>query len=307
MKYCSFSAHRRETFGCELRPGLLIDLCMAGRKLLDLGILGSSAERLLQSQSLIEWLSNERSALEVAEEIRAWLDKEGDKDFPGVFPRTETRILAPIRRPRKIIAVGLNYRDHAREQNKELPEVPMIFAKFPTSVIGPEEPIRLPTISKKVDAEAELCVVILETCRQLSRDDARRVAAFTIGNDVSARDVQYSDKQWVRGKSCDTFAPTGPFILTGDEVEDPHRLDIELHLNEEVQQSSNTGQLIFDCYELIEFISQAITLEPGDLIFTGTPGGVGVFRDPPVFLEPGDILEVTIEKLGTLRNPVVAG
>lgn len=148
---------------------------------------------------------------------------------------------------------------------------------------------------------------MLEGGRQFTTDRAKRAAGFMVGNDVSARDIQFSDKQWVRGKSFDTFAPCGPFVVTGEDVGDPHSLDIELKVNDRVQQSSNTRNLIFDCYHLIRFISEAITLEVGDIIFTGTPSGVGVFRDPPVFLKPGDVVEVTIQNLGTLRNSVVAG
>ncbi len=146
---------------------------------------------------------------------------------------------------------------------------------------------------------------MLESGKELSPERARQaIAGYTIGNDVSARDLQFSDKQWVRGQSCDTFAPCGPFLVTEDEIGDPHQLDIELRVNGKVQQSSNTGNLIFDCYTLVSYISQTITLHTGDLIFTGTPGGVGVFRKPPVFLEAGDVVEVSIEKIGTLRNPV---
>ena len=197
--------------------------------------------------------------------------------------------------------------DHAKEQNKPLPEAPLIFAKFPTAIIGPDEPIKIPPISQQVDPEAELCVVMLERGRHFTEESAKRSAGFMIGNDVSARDLQYSDKQWVRGKSCDTFAPCGPSLVTAEEVGNPHDLTIELRINDRIQQSSNTANLIFDSYQLIQYISESITLEVGDIIFTGTPGGVGVFREPQVFLKPGDVVEVRIEKLGRLRNPVVAG
>jgi 2-keto-4-pentenoate hydratase/2-oxohepta-3-ene-1,7-dioic acid hydratase in catechol pathway len=213
--------------------------------------------------------------------------------------------LPPIPNPGKIIAIGLNYRDHAAEQGTPLPQAPLIFAKFPTAIIGHEGVIKLPAISQKVDVEAELCVVIGKTGRGFSEIEAREmIAGYTIGNDVSARDLQFSDKQWVRGKSCDTFAPCGPFLVTSDEIGDPHNLAIRLELNGRVQQSSNTGEMVFNCYKLVSYISQAITLETGDLIYTGTPAGVGVFRNPPVFLAPGDVVEVTIEKIGTLRNTV---
>ena len=283
-----------------------MDLLEAGSHLVSSGTLSKTTKELLQASDLKSWLSWGGKGLEVAETIRDALLSENRDTACGVYSQRGVRLLAPIRRPGKIIGVGLNYADHAEEQNVSLPEKPRIFAKFPTSVVGPDVPIKLPPSSDKVDPEAELCVVILESCRRVSKSQAKGAAAFMLGNDVSARDLQYSDKQWVRGKSCDTFAPCGPFIATLDEVGDPHELDIELRVNDEVRQSSNTRQLIFDCYELIEFISKTSTLEPGDVIFTGTPSGVGVFRDPPVFLEPGDVVEVTIDKLGRLRNPVVA-
>lgn len=304
MKFCSFSIEGEERFGCELESGRLIDLKLAGRHMIKLGDLPGEMAPLFAARDLKGWLNHGKVGREVATQIREML--LGAPEPVGVYRQRDTRLLAPIRRPGKIIAIGLNYLDHAREQNVPLPERPLMFAKFPTAVIGHDDPIRLPSISEKVDPEAELCIVILEKCRRVKKEDASQVAAFMVGNDVSARDLQFSDKQWVRGKSCDTFAPCGPFIVTGDEVGDPHNLKIELKLNDEVQQSSNTRELIFNCWELIEFITQSITLEPGDIIFTGTPHGVGVFREPPVFLKGGDLVEVTIEKIGTLRNPVVA-
>lgn len=306
MKYCSFSHAGHERFGFQLSPGWVVDIHEAGTYLANSGGLPEIARQPLRTPDLLHWLLWERKGLEIAEAIREAISDENRDEFCGVYSQREVRLLAPIKHPGKIIGVGLNYADHAEEQNAALPKMPRLFAKFPTAVIGPEVPIKLPASSQKVDPEAELCVVILERCFRISRDQAMDRAAFMIGNDVSARDLQYSDKQWVRGKSCDTFAPCGPFVATVDEIGDPHALNIELSVNDEVRQSSNTRQLIFDCYELIEFISQTSTLEPGDVIFTGTPSGVGVHRDPPVFLEAGDVVEVRIEKLGHLRNPVVA-
>lgn len=306
MKYCSFSREGRERFGFELTSGSIVDIVEAGNHLVTTGVFPSTVKQALQASLLKQWLELGDEGLEVAEAIRGVMEDANEDGVCGVYSRREVRLMAPIKQPGKIIGVGLNYADHANEQNVPLPETPRIFAKFSTAVIGPDAPIKLPVLSEKVDPEAELCVVILKRCHRISRERAKDAAAFMIGNDVSARDLQYSDKQWVRGKSCDTFAPCGPFIVTLDEVGDPHQLDIELRVNDDLRQSSNTNQLIFDCYELIEFISQTSTLEPGDIIFTGTPGGVGVFRDPPVFLEPGDVVDVTIEKLGRLRNPVVA-
>jgi 2-keto-4-pentenoate hydratase/2-oxohepta-3-ene-1,7-dioic acid hydratase in catechol pathway len=307
MKYCSFYREDRKSFGCELRPGFLIDLIQAGSHLVEIGDLPASISGIFRVSSLKDWLHLGREAFEVAHQMRLMIS--GSDDFstiPGVFPRNRVRLVAPIAQPGKILAIGLNYRDHAEEQNADLPEKPIVFAKFPSAVIGPDEPIRIPSITQKADPEAELAVVILQRCKHISREKARQAAAFMVANDVSARDLQYSDKQWVRGKSCDTFAPCGPFIVTVDEIGDPHNLQIQLKRNDSIQQSSNTCQMIFDSYQLIEFITQSITLEPGDVILTGTPSGVGVFRNPPVFLKAGDLVEVAIEKLGTLRNPVVA-
>ncbi len=299
MKFCSFSHRDVARFGLVLPDDTLVDLPQAAKSLL------GNESPLYDSPDLKSWLSHGRAGIESAHEILKRLEGGAEIDAGAVYGKDEVRLLAPIPNPGKIIAIGLNYRDHAEEQNVPLPDNPLIFAKFPSSLIGPDDEIRLPDISRKVDPEAELCVVMLESGKGLSRESARRaIAGYTIGNDVSARDLQFSDRQWVRGKSCDTFAPCGPFLVTEDELEDPHQLDIQLNLNGNLQQSSNTSNLIFDCYTLVSFVSQAITLETGDLIFTGTPDGVGVFRDPPIFLKSGDVVEVTIEKIGSLRNPV---
>lgn len=306
MKFCTFSAEGRIRLGCELAPGSLVDLIEAGTRLDQQGRLPSASRRFLDSRDLRDWFSRGLDSIPAAETICQAILEDPLPSGSGVYLLTQVRMLAPIARPGKIMAIGLNYLGHAREQNKELPRRPMMFAKFPTAVIGPDEPIKIPPITQQVDPEAELCVVILERVRRADLATARRVSAYMVGNDVSARDLQYSDKQWVRGKSLDTFAPCGPYVVTGDQVGDPHSLAIELRKNGEIQQSSTTSELIFNCDELVQYISEAITLEPGDVIFTGTPSGVGVYRNPPVFLEPGDVVEVTIEKLGTLRNPVVA-
>jgi 2-keto-4-pentenoate hydratase/2-oxohepta-3-ene-1,7-dioic acid hydratase in catechol pathway len=213
----------------------------------------------------------------------------------------------PIERPQKIICIGLNYRDHAEEQGVALPERPLLFAKWPNTLIGPGEPIVIPPIAEQVDYEAELGVVIGRRVRGVSVENAlEAVAGYLCVNDVSARDLQFSDKQWVRGKSLDTFCPVGPRLVPASEVPDPQALSIRAILNGQVMQDSSTANMVFGVAELIAFISQAITLEPGDLIATGTPAGVGVFRDPPVLLKPGDEITIEIEGLGALSNPVVA-
>ena len=215
------------------------------------------------------------------------------------------RLSSPIPRPGKIICIGLNYRDHAEETGMPIPNSPIIFSKFGTCVIGNGDAIRIPKGSTQVDYEAELAVVIGRTAKNVSASKAMdHVFGYTNFNDVSARDFQFADGQWQRGKSCDTFAPMGPFVATTDEIGDPHRLNIRFRLNGETLQDSNTCQLIFKIPELIEFLSSSITLEPGDVIATGTPPGVGFARKPPVFMRPGDIAEVEIDSLGTLSNPV---
>ena len=215
--------------------------------------------------------------------------------------------MLPIERPQKIVCVGLNYRDHAEEQGVDLPERPLLFAKWPNTLIGPGDAIVLPAISQKVDYEAELGVVIGATARGASVENAlEAVAGYLCANDVAGRDLQFSDGQWLRGKSLDTFCPVGPTLVPRDEVPDPQALGIRAILNGEVMQNSTTANMVFGVAEIVSFTSQAITLEPGDLILTGTPAGVGIFRDPKVTLQPGDEITIAIEGLGELTNPVHA-
>jgi 2-keto-4-pentenoate hydratase/2-oxohepta-3-ene-1,7-dioic acid hydratase in catechol pathway len=213
----------------------------------------------------------------------------------------------PIERPGKIVCVGLNYRDHAEEQGAELPEAPLLFAKWSTALIGPGEPIVIPPIVTKCDYEAELGVVIGATVKGVSKENAfEAVRGYLCANDVSARDLQFSDGQWTRGKSSDTFCPVGP-MTPRDEIPDPHALRIRAIVSGEVLQDSTTANLIFGVDDVIAYASQTTTLEPGDLILTGTPAGVGVFRDPQRLLQPGDDVTIEIEGLESLTNPVVAG
>ena len=209
--------------------------------------------------------------------------------------------------PGKILAIGRNYVDHAIEGGAAPPEAPLLFNKLPNSLSAHNAPIVLPAISQQVDYEAELAVIIGRKAKRVSEADALDyVFGYTLIDDVSARDLQFGDGQWTRGKSLDTFAPLGPFITTRDAIEDVQALKIEGILNGKVMQSSNTGKMIFKVAYLISYLSQGITLEPGDVIATGTPDGVGIFRKPPVLLKAGDVFEVRIEKLGTLRNRVVS-
>ena len=228
----------------------------------------------------------------------------------GTLPVVElgdVKLAAPVPRPSKIICIGLNYLDHVLESGAEIPKAPLIFSKFDTCVAAPEQPILLPGNSQQVDFEAELAVVIGRRAKNIKVEEAMNyVFGYTNFNDVSARDMQFADGQWQRGKSCDTFAPFGEFVATKDEIPDPHNLRIQFRLNGETMQDSNTGQLIFKIPELVEYLSRSITLEPGDIIATGTPPGVGFARKPPVFLKDGDVCEVEIEGLGILINPVSA-
>lgn len=216
---------------------------------------------------------------------------------------------APVVNPSKVICIGLNYRDHAIESGAEIPTEPVVFSKFSSTVIGPGDAIELPAAAKKVDYEAELVVIIGKRARRVSEADAHKyVAGYCCGHDVSARDWQLGRPggQWLLGKTADTFAPIGPWLVTADEVTDPHDLKIALRLNGETMQNSSTKEFIFGIDKLIAHLTQLVTLEPGDLIFTGTPPGVGGARKPPVWLKPGDVCEVEIEGLGILRNPVRA-
>ena len=211
----------------------------------------------------------------------------------------------PIDRPGKIVCVGLNYRDHAAEQGVAPPEHPILFAKWQTALIGPGEPIMLPPVTRQVDYEAELGVVIGERVRNVSEGEAlEAVRGFVCVNEVSARDLQFADGQWTRAKSIDTFCPVGPRFVPRQEILDPQALWIRCTLNGEVMQDSSTAEMIFSVAEVIAFASLTMTLEPGDLIATGTPAGVGFTREPPVFLEDGDEVTVEIEGLGALTNPV---
>lgn len=224
----------------------------------------------------------------------------------GSIPRDSVRALAPVPRPGKIVCVGLNYHDHAEEQNEEVPERPLLFGKAPTAVTNPNAPIVHPTDIDQLDYEVELGVVIGRTAKNVDAGAAHEyIAGYTAMNDVSGRDAQFEDEQWFRGKSYDTFGPMGP-TLVPEPYLDPNSLDVVCRVNGDTMQSSNTEQFIFNVDELVEYISHAMTLRPGDVISTGTPGGVGVFKDPPELLSDGDVVDVEIEDIGTLRNHVVA-
>lgn len=234
--------------------------------------------------------------------VRRALDRNA---LPSV-PATDVRYLAPVPRPGKIVCAGLNYHDHAEEQDEEIPEKPLLFTKSPSAVTNPGAPIVHPAAVEQVDYEVELAIVVGRTASKVDANDAfEYVAGYTVLNDVSARDAQFDDGQFFRGKSFDTFAPMGPSLVAGDGF-DPGTVDVELRVNDAVKQSSNTEEFIFDADELVEYVSHVTTLRPGDVISTGTPGGVGIFRDPPELLEPGDEVTAEVEGIGALSNPVVS-
>ena len=260
-----------------------------------IGLRGAGFESVL---SVIE------GGADALDRVSRWVRHPLSSELPDM---AAVALRAPIPRPPKIICIGLNYRDHAAETKLPIPEVPVVFSKYPTAVTGPGQPIVLPGNSAKPDYEAELVVVIGKRGRHVRAEDWREyVFGYTMMNDVSARDFQMATSQWMIGKTFDTFAPFGPAIVTADEVADPHNLEISLTLNGQTMQNSNTSQMIFQVPRLIEFLSSVFTLEPGDIIATGTPAGVGFARKPPVWLRSGDEVTVRVEGLGELTNPVVA-
>ena len=303
MKWIRFS-HRNRTVVGMIHPSGYWDL----EALLEHCAQGSFETAPFASGSMrqwLQWLSMPGSAELLQKALEQAPDSIHQSQF--VHDPPACRLLAPIHDPGKIICLGLNYADHAAEQGKAPPDKPMIFAKYASCIIGPDDPVILPSrYTRKVDYEAELAVVIGRKSKGVAESEAANcVAGYTIMNDVTARDFQSEDKQWVRGKSCDTFAPIGPHIVTADEIPDPHNLRIQLRLNAQTMQNSSTAQLVFKIPFLISYLSRTMTLEPGDVISTGTPPGVGVYRQPPLFLKAGDRMEVEIERIGILSNPVV--
>ena len=248
---------------------------------------------------MLTFLQQGDKAMSLAREI---LSRDNLDAFSQPFD--ENTLLAPVANPSKIMAIGRNYAAHAHEQKMEPPKSPVIFAKYPSAIIGPNQTITWSdSLTQKVDFEAELAVVIGKTARKVSEADALNyVAGYTACNDVSARDLQFSDKQYTRGKSLDTFCPLGPWLVTADEIANPQSLRLRAILNGQVMQDATTSDMIFGVAYLIAFMSRAFTLFPGDIISTGTPSGVGVFRDPPVFMKDGDEIIIEVEKVGKLKN-----
>ncbi|MDT5268132.1 MAG: hypothetical protein QOH49_318 [Acidobacteriota bacterium] len=283
----------------------LLDVAALARAVEDSG--GVAAAWLLEADSTTEVISRGREGLEELASLIDEAERGAAKIDARVAPLPDAFEFLPPVFPGKILAIGRNYVDHAIEGGAAPPAVPLIFMKLPNSLNAHQQPVVLHAISSQIDYEAELAVVIGRRCRRVNEAEAlAHVFGYTLIDDVSARDLQFGDGQWVRGKGLDGFAPLGPYLTTRDEVGDVQSLNIEGRLNGETMQSSNTSKMIFGVAYLISYISQGITLEPGDVIATGTPEGVGVFRQPPVLLKDGDVFEVKVEGLGTLSNTFVA-
>jgi len=257
-----------------------------------------------------KWISN-RQIIQLNEKQQSEFERAADDIADAqpsdlsVFPIENARLGPPIPDPDKIICLGLNYKSHAEEAGFSIPKVPILFGKYRNTLNGPASPIILPSMSEEIDYEAELAVVLGKRCKNVAVEDALNyVAGYMAFNDVSARDLQMRTGQWLSGKTLDTFAPCGPALVVG-EISDPQNLDISTRINGQTLQQSNTSNMIFSVAETIAYISQLLTLEAGDIIATGTPEGVGFKRNPPIFLRDGDIVEVEVEGIGILRNPVV--
>ena len=291
MKFLRFDAGKGPRLGL-LSEDRVIDLLTATS--------GPEAAKFFSAETS-GLIAGGAAALDLARKVAAAQPSPSALLEPG-----QIRWLAPVSTPTKIIAVGQNYMDHVREQKVEVPKTPILFSKAPTSLIGPGDEIRWPAgLTEKVDPEVELGVVIGPRTRGADQASAlANVFGYTVLNDVSARDLQFSDQQWVRGKSLDTFCPVGPVLVTADEIPDPQELKLSLAVNGRTWQASSTSEMIFPDRELISFIARGITLLPGDLVATGTPNGVGFFQKPPVFLQPGDKLRLEVERIGVLENAV---
>ena len=294
MKFMNFSMPGSE----DVRLGL-----MQEGGCLDLSAAHSGGQVVLETATLLDDVLRGNNGLQGLEKRLSAINLNSMAEF--VIPTGGFRPRQPVFAPQKVIGIGLNYHDHAKEVRKTLPSQPLLFAMYPNAVIGYDDAIVIPAMSDKIDYEAELGVIIGRRGRHIRVEDAiDYVAGYTIVNDVSARDLQSSDSQWIRGKSFDTFAPMGPCVVGTSALGDGDGLDIRLRLNGETMQDSNTRNMIFKVPDLVSYISQIMTLEPGDVISTGTPSGVGVGRKPQVFLKPGDVVEVELEGVGTLRNAV---
>ena len=295
MKFMNFSmpGNRDVRLGAQI-DGHCLDLTAANR----------AGQVDFETASLLKGIIHKENGVPDLEGRLAGINMDSMEEF--MIPLSDVQPRPPVFHPQKIIGIGLNYRDHANEVGLEEPKEPLLFAMFASAIIGHNEEIAIPAMSQKIDYEAELGVIIGRRGRHVSSEKAvDYVAGYTIVNDVSARDLQFSDGQWIRGKSFDTFAPIGPCMASTSLLGDGDGLNIQLRLNGQTMQDSNTRNLIFKVPDLVSYISRVMTIEPGDIIATGTPAGVGFKRQPPVYLQPGDVVEIDLEGIGTLRNTVV--
>lgn len=275
-------------------------------RLIRFGERGNEKPGLLKGERIVDLRKSFPDIPDIGEAFfrQGWLEKTGSVTDPGEV--LDVRLSWPVHLPSKIICLGKNYVEHAREGGLDVPEKPLLFCKTPNALCGPYDPICLPTSSGQVDWEVELAVIIGKEGKRIRKAEAfDYVAGYTVMNDVSGREAQFLDLQWFRGKSFDTFAPLGPALVTADEIDNVHDLRLTTMVDDVIMQDGNTKDLVFDIPAIIEFISKDITLIPGDIISTGTPEGVGIFRDPPIVLNEGNVVECTIEKIGAIKNRIV--
>jgi len=310
MKLISFLLNGQERLGIEIE-GSFVDANAACRAMLaKQGVLDPArlADALLPADA-VAFLKGGSRTLDQAKAVLGFVEESTVEALSAfVHDRSTVKRLSPVPHPGKIVCVGRNYHDHVTEMKREVPTIPVIFAKLSNTVCADGDEVPFPRVSDQLDYEAELAVVIGKQGRYIPESEALDyVAGYTALNDITVRDWQHRTPQWLQGKSFDKSAPIGPVLVTADEIPDPHTLDIKLWLNDELRQNDNTRQLMFNVPFLISFISQIMTLEPGDIIATGTPGGVGVAMDPKGFMKIGDVVKVEIEKIGVLTNPIVEG
>jgi 2-keto-4-pentenoate hydratase/2-oxohepta-3-ene-1,7-dioic acid hydratase in catechol pathway len=275
-------------------------------RLVQFGPRGQERPGLWREERLVDLRKHFKSIPAIGEGFfrDGWIEKIAQVEDPG--ERLDARLGCPLSSPSKIICLGKNYAEHAQEGGFDIPAKPLLFCKTPNTLNGPYDPIVMPASSGQVDWEVELAVIIGKESKRIAKDAVNdHIAGYTIMNDVSAREAQFSESQWFRGKSFDTFAPMGPAVVTPDEIGDVNNLELTAILDGQVMQSGNTRDLIFDIPTLIEYISRDITLMPGDVISTGTPSGVGIFRDPPVLMQKGSVIECRIEPIGAIKNKCI--
>jgi acylpyruvate hydrolase len=310
MKLITFSHTGFTRLGVVTADNQVVDLNYAYQALLESkGYLRAEliAEAYIPA-NMKGFLEGGNESLSLLEEVTDFaLNHPNEFKHKLTYSVNDVKIEAPVQNPGKIICVGHNYREHILEMGRELPEQPVVFAKFSNTVIGPQDDIPFFPVSDQLDYEAEFAFIVGKRARNVSREDALDyVAGFTIANDVTYRDIQRRTLQWLQGKTVEGSLPMGPWLVTTDELKDPSGLNVRLTVNGEERQKTNTANFVFDVQYLVEFLSNLMTLEPGDIILTGTPGGVGVARNPQVFLKDGDIVKIEIDKIGTLENKVSA-